>query len=151
MTSTLTTFVNRALPISTRGGVTYNASRNMYVSNGYTSGMGHHYFQGVQLNDRVAVVYDIGRGGWGWNPYFLNGVTVYCYDGHDKKVIGRWFPQSYAFYSDGFAQRVAAELLFDYLKSQMRMQGAYISDGELRTYSRKQIEAAATTRDGISA
>jgi hypothetical protein len=117
----------------------------MFVTTGYTSGMGHTYFQGIQLSDRVAVVCNIGRGGWGSNPHFLNGVTVYCFDGREKKIIGKWTPATYAFYCDSLVQRVATELLYNYLKSQIKIQGVLINDSDLRSFATAQISAAANS------
>lgn len=151
MNNSLATLVNRSLPAVSNSSVTYNADRNMFLTTGYTSGMGHTYFQGIQLSDRVAVVYNIGRGGWGCNPFFLNGVTVYCFDGRKKKIVGQWSPSSWAFYSDSLAQRVATNLLFDYLKSQMKMLGSHIADDELKSFATAQINAAATNRPSLSA
>lgn len=145
MNNSLANIVNQALPAVSNSNVSYCADRNMFVTTGYTSGMGHTYFQGIQLSDRVAVVCSIGRGGWGSNPHFLNGVTVYCFDGKEKKIIGKWSPAIYAFYSDSLVQRVATNLLYDYLKSQVRMQGALIDDSELKNFATAQISAAATS------
>ena len=78
-------------------------------------------------------------------------VTVYCFDGREKKIVGKWSPSSWAFYSDSLAQRVATDLLFDYLKSQMKMLGSYIADGELKSFAIAQIHAAATNRPCLSA
>lgn len=143
MRSTLANLVNQALPAVSNSNVSYCADKNMFLTSGYTSGMGHTYFQGIQLSDRVAVVCSIGRGGWGSNPHFLNGVTVYCFDGREKKIIGKWSPIGYAFYSDSLAQRVATELLYDYLKSQVLIQGAFIEDSELKNFATAQISAVA--------
>lgn len=142
MATELTTLVNKALPALTHNGVTYNAQRNMFVTSGYTSAMGHTYFQGIQLNNRVALVYDIGRGGWGCNPLFLNSVKLYCFDGNDKKLIGSWYPTYYYFYSDNLAKNIATMLLEDYLKSQMVMLGVAISDTEITKYAEAQIAEA---------
>ena len=151
MNTSLATLVNQTLPAVSNSSVTYNADRNMFLTSGYTSGMGHTYFQGIQLSDRVAVVYNIGQGGYGSNPLFLNGVTVYCFDGREKKIIGKWSPSSWEFYSDLLARNVATQLLFDYLKSQMRIQGAYVEDSELRSFATAQIRAAATNRPRLTA
>ena len=115
----------------------------MFLTQGYTSGMGHTYFQGIQLSNRVAVVSNIGQGGWGSNPHFLNGVTVYCFDGSEKKIIGKWAPVNYAFYSDSLVQCIATELLYNYLKSQVMIQGALIDDSELKSFAIAQINAVA--------
>lgn len=150
MTYTLSTLVNEALPALSGSSVAYNKERNMYVTNGYTSAMGHTYFQGIHLSNRVAVVLNIGRGGWGSNPYFLNGVSVYCFDGKDKKLIGSWTPNTWAFYSDMLAQKVAVMLLLQYLKSQAMLSGARISDSELGEFAIAQIQAAETSRPSLS-
>ena len=142
MNSALSNFVNQMLPVASSSNLSYNASRNMYLTQGYTSGMGHTYFQGIQLSDRVAVVYNVGRGGYGSNPLFLNGVTVYCFDGKDKKLIGSWSPASWEFYSDSLARRVATELLFNYLQSQVKLQGSVIDTSVLKDFADAQIKAA---------
>ena len=146
MNNTLSTLINQTLPVSSNSSLTYNASKNMYLTSGYTSGMGHTYFQGIQLSDRVAVVYNIGRGGYGSNPLFLNEVTVYCFDGQDKKIIGKWSPEDWAFYSDHLAHTVAEHLLYNYLQSQMKMQGVYIDSSELKDFAAAQISAAVTSQ-----
>ena len=151
MNSSLASLVNKTLPAVSNSSITYNADRNMFLTSGYTSGMGHTYFQGIQLSNRVAVVYNIGRGGWGCNPLFLNGVTLYCFDGNEKKIIGKWSPSGWAFYSDCLAHQVATELLFDYLKSQLNIQGARIPDKELQSFAQAQINAAVQNRPSITA
>lgn len=151
MNTSLSNLVNQALPAVSGSSLSYNSDRNMYLTTAYTSAMGHSYFQGIQLSNRVAVVYNIGRGGWGSNPFFLNGVTVYCFDGRDKKIIGRWSPDSWAFYSDCLAKRVAVKLLYDYLKSQLLLKGAYVADSDLKSFADAQIEAAANNRPRLTA
>lgn len=150
MNTQLEKFVNTTLPAVSGSSVTYNKDRNMFLTAGYTSGMGHTYFQGIHLSDRVAIVLNIGEGGWGCHPLFLNGVTVYCFDGTNKVIIGKWAPSSWEFYSDGLANRVATDLLYDYLKSQTKMQGVCISDGELQNFASAQIQAAACNRPALA-
>lgn len=143
MSNSLVNFVNQALPTVANSNVTYCAEKNMFLTTGHTSGIGHTYFRGIQLSDRVAVVCSIGRGGWGSNPHFLNEVTVYCFDGKEKKIIGKWSPRDYAFYSDSLVKRVSIDLLYNYLKSQTMIQGAVISDSELKSFATVQIDAVA--------
>ena len=143
--------VNKSLPVKSTTGLTYNAERNMFLTQGYTSSMGHTYFQGIQLSNRLAIVNDIGRGGWGSNPLFLNGVTLYCFDGKDKKIIGKWAPSNWAFYSESLAISVAKTLLNDYLVSQMKMQGISISQNDIDSFVSAQIRAAVAERPAISA
>jgi hypothetical protein len=140
MNTSLSTLVSNALPTITKGHVTYNATRNMYLTDGYTSNLGHTYYQGIHLSDRIAITFDIGHGSWG-DATFLNGVSLFAFNGNQKVLIGKWAPSSYAFYSDNLAYGKAEQLLFDYLKSQMQMRGGYISDDELRRYAKVQVEA----------
>ena len=137
-------FINEALPAVSGSSLTYNADSNMFLSTGYTSAMGHTYFQGIQLSGRVAVVYSVGRGAYGNNPLFLNSVSVYCFDGKAKKLIGVWDPFDWHFYSQSLAQSVATDLLFNYLKSQLSLQGASISDSDLLSFAKAQIKEATT-------
>ncbi len=147
----LTQLVNQALPALSNSSVTYNADRNMYLTTGYTSQSGHTYFQGIQLSDRLAIVCNIGRGGWGSNPLFLNAVTVYGYDGKEKTIIGRWMPSTWEFYSDNLAQRVAISIVGNYLKSQSIAQDLYVSDSDLLSYAEAQVKATTMNRNQISA
>lgn len=147
MKTELIKLVSEALPALSGSGVTYNAERNMLLTPGYTSQMGHTYFQGVQLSNCLAVVYDIGRGGWGSNPLFLNGVKLYRYSGREKQLIGNWSPCGWSFYSDSLAHHVAVNLLFSFLKSQMKMIGVSVSDDELLGLSNAQIEAVGKTQN----
>lgn len=149
--TSLARLVSDCLPVKSTGNLTYNAQRNMYLTTGYTSQMGHTYFQGIQLSERLVIVNDIGRGGYGCNPLFLNGVTLYCFDGQNKKIIGKWAPSVWEFYSDSLARRIAEMLLRNYLESQMRMQGVCISASELQSFVSAQVNAAISERPAIGA
>ena len=150
--TSLTTLVNQVLP-TTSGKLVYNAEKKMFLTEGYTSAKGNTYFQGIQISDRVAVLYNVGVGGYGCKPTFLNGVTVYCFDGNEKKIIGKWCPpaSSYAFYSDYYAKLVASKLLYDYLKSQMKIKGIQIGDQELSDFAIAQIDAATSNSKDLVA
>jgi hypothetical protein len=150
MTTNLNILVNKALPAIANKSVTYNADRNMFLTSGYTSQAGHTYFQGIQLSDRVAIVCSIGRGGWGTNPLFLNEVSVYCFDGTKKVLIGSWSPIDYEFYSEARARMHATQLLYDHLTSQARMSGISISNSELEQFAAAQIRAAVLNRPALN-
>ena len=86
--SSLNSLVCQALPALSGSSVTYNAERNMYLTQGYTSAAGNTYFQGIHLSNRLAIVLDIGIG---YAHTFLNGIKLYCFDGKDKKLIASRF------------------------------------------------------------
>ncbi|MCQ2287625.1 MAG: hypothetical protein MJZ74_00820 [Muribaculaceae bacterium] len=145
--TSLARLVNDALPAVSGSSLTYNADRNMFLTTGYTSAAGNTYFQGIHLSNRLAIVFDIGIG---YARTFLNGLQVYCFDGREKKLIGS---RSYAcvFYTDSRAQREAAEVLLEYLMSQAKLVGAYVSDSELEAFAQQQVLAAATNRPQLTA
>ncbi len=108
--------------------------------------MGHTYFEGIQLSDRVAITYSIGIGAYG-GAVFLNAVRVYCFDGSNKKLVGEkiYGGMNYCFYSDYAAKSAAKDILLDYLKSQTRILGANVPEKDLEDYACCQIEAARNT------
>ncbi|MBR6182254.1 MAG: hypothetical protein IKQ77_13720 [Prevotella sp.] len=134
--------VTQALPTVSERGLTYNADRNMFLTQGYTSLAGNTYFQGIQLTKRLAIVYDIGVG---YAHSFLNGIKLYCFDGRQKKLIGQSFYYS-QFFTDAFARIESIRMLVEYLKTQAKMLGAYVSDDQLNSYAKEQVTAAATQR-----
>lgn len=142
MNANLTTLISNSLPALSGSKVTYNRQRGMYVTESHTTAIGHSYYQGIKLSNRIAVVYDIGEGGWGFHPTFLNGVKVYCNDGNQKKLIGSWAPANWCFYNELNARGYATRILSNYLKSQVKMNGLSVSDKEIDEYCEAQILAA---------
>jgi hypothetical protein len=119
----------------------------MFLTTGYTSAAGNTYFQGIHLSNRLAIVFDIGVG---YAYTFLNGMKLYCFDGTQKKLIGSRFYNCRC-YCDSFARREAADILCDYLKSQAKIIGTYISDSQLEEYAMSQVFSAATNRPRLTA
>jgi hypothetical protein len=119
----------------------------MFLTAGYTSAAGNTYFQGIHLSNRLAIVLDIGIG---YAYTFLNGMKLYCFDGTQKKLIGSRF-YSCRCYCDSFARREASEILFEYLKSQAKIMGSYISDSQLEEFAKNQVLSAATNRPSLTA
>lgn len=66
-----------ALPALSGSNVTYNAKRNIFLTNGFTSAAGNTNYQGIRVSDRIAVKYSLGDG---YCYTFLNGIQVYGYD-----------------------------------------------------------------------
>ena len=147
MNTSLEKLVNCTLPAVSGSAVTYNADRNMFLTTGYTSAAGNTYFQGIHLSNRLAIVFDIGQG---YAYTFLNGMKLYCFDGKEKKLIGS---RSYSCtcYSDSYARREATDILFEYLKSQSKILGAYIADSQLEDFAENQVLSAATNRPCLTA
>ncbi len=151
MNEKLTNLIDRVLPEVSTSSISYNRDRNMFLTTGWTSGLGHTYFQGIQLSNRIAIICSIGRGGYGSNPLFLNRVDVYCFNGTKKQIIGSWHPVNWDFYSDYLAHRVAKDILVNYLKGQMRLQGCHVCEKELLGYAEAQINAATSNMKSLTA
>ena len=54
MNTSLSNLVSQALPALSGSSITYNAERNMLMTQGYTSAAGNTYFQGIQLSERLS-------------------------------------------------------------------------------------------------
>ena len=77
MTSTaLQTIVAKNLPALSGESITYNASKNVFLTQGYTSAAGNMYYKAVRLSNRLMVYYDLGQG---YCHTFLNGIKLYCF------------------------------------------------------------------------
>ena len=147
MRTSLANLVEQTLPAVSGSSVTYNPDRNMFLTMGYTSAAGNTYFQGIHLSHRLAIVFDIGVG---YAHTFLNGMKLYCFDGTQKKLIGS---RSYCsqFYADEYARKEASSILFEYMKSQAMMIGAYVPDSTLKNFAEEQVLSAATNRPCLTA
>ena len=73
ITTSLSRVVDTALPSLSGSSVTYNAQKNIFLTEGYTSAAGNTYFQGIRASDRIAIKYNIGVG---YLHTFLNGIEV---------------------------------------------------------------------------
>ena len=129
----------KALPALSGESLTYNAAKNVYLTLGYTSAAGNMYYQAVRFSNRLAVYYDIGQG---YARTFLNGITLYCWDGPKAKIIGQkfWGGSDWRDFSEFFAKEQSILMLKDFLTGQMKLQGTYVSDRELLAFSRAAIE-----------
>ena len=146
MNTSLSNLVSQALPALSGSSITYNAERNMLMTQGYTSAAGNTYFQGIQLSERLAIVLDIGIG---YAHTFLNGLKLYCFDGNQKKLISSQLFNC-LFYSDYVVRSKATEMLIEYLESQAKMLGAYVQQSQLKMYAEQQVLAASTCENYLS-
>lgn len=124
--------INRRVP-NFGTNLSFDASRNMVVNSGWTSGLGHYYYQGVRANDRLTAVFSLGRASWG--TLYLNQVDVYCNDGRSTRIIG-----TRSHFCTSFSNMVVAsdcaEILKGYIGSQMKLIGACCSDQKMMADAR---------------
>ena len=136
MATSLSQVVEKALPALSGSGVTYNAQKNIYLTDGYTSAAGNTYYQGIRLSDRIIVKYSIGEG---YARTFLNGVEVYGYNGRDQKLIGSRSYNNY-FFSECGAKQEAVGIVVDYMKGQTKLMGASVDPRQLEQFSERLVE-----------
>jgi hypothetical protein len=135
----LQAIVAKELPALSGESLTYNASKNVFLTQGYTSAAGNMYYRAIRLSNRLAVYYDLGQG---YAYTFLNGIKLFCWDGNKAKLIAQkyWGGCDYRVFNEQFAKEQSILMLKDYLAGQLKAQGAYVSDQEMLAISRGMIE-----------
>lgn len=116
--------------------VSYNERHNIYLTNGYTSAAGNTYFQGARLSDRLIVKYDFGLG---YKYLFLNGISLYCYDGYDTKLISSRGYNKLC-WSESYARRECLSMLKDFLVTQTKMLRQSVPQSQLEEFAKAMID-----------
>ena len=57
----LQTIVAKNLPALSGESITYNAAKNIFLTQGYTSAAGNMYYKAIRISDRLAVYYHVGK------------------------------------------------------------------------------------------
>lgn len=128
----------KALPALSGASVTFNPEKNVYLTLGYTSAAGNSYFKAVRFSDRLAVHYDIGQG---YCHTFLNGITLFAWDGQKAVIIGRkmWGGCDWRCFSEQYAKEQTINMLKDYLNGQAKALGEYVDEQQLLSFSRQMV------------
>ena len=140
MTNTaLQTIVAKNLPALSGESITYNAAKNIFLTQGYTSVAGNMYYKAIRISDRLAVYYDLGQG---YKYTFLNGIKLFCWDGQKAKVIAQkyWGGYDYRVFNEQFAKEQSILMLSNFLAGQLKAQGAQVSNQEIFSFAYKMIE-----------
>lgn len=141
MTATsISRVADTALPALSGSSVTYNAQKNIFLTNGYTSAAGNTYYQGIRASDRIAIKYNIGEG---YLHTFLNGIEVYGYDGRNAKLIGSRFYNSF-FFNEDIAKKEVVEIIVNYMEGQAKMLGTSVDSNQLKQFSLQVVNGAYT-------
>ena len=130
---------NKTLPAMSGEQVTYNAAKNVFLSQGYTSAAGNMYYKAVRLSNRLVVYYDLGQG---YIHTFLNGIKLYCFDGPKAILIAQkyWGGCDYRIFNEQFAKEQSILMLKSFLAGQLKAQGALVSDQDLTSFARSMVE-----------
>lgn len=139
MNTAIATVAANALPALSGSSLTYNAEKNMFLTLGYISQAGNTYYRAIRLSKRLAVFYHIGQG---YAHTFLNGITLFCWDGQKAKVIAQkfWGGCDWRRFSEVFAKEQSIMMLKDYLIGQAKMLGTQVSEQQMLSFSREMIE-----------
>jgi hypothetical protein len=135
----LQTIVGKNLPALSGESITYNAAKNVFLTQGYTSAAGNMYYRAIRISDRLAIYYDLGQG---YKYTFLNGIKLFCWDGQQARVVAQkyWGSCDWKVFNEQFAKEQSILMLKDYLAGQLKIQGAHVSDQDVLAFSRNMIE-----------
>ena len=135
----LQTIAGKNLPALSGESITYNAAKNVFLTQGYTSAAGNMYYRAIRISDRLAIYYDLGQG---YKYTFLNGIKLFCWDGQKARIVAQkyWSGCDWRIFNEQFAKEQSILMLKDYLAGQLRIQGAHVSDQDVLAFSRNMIE-----------
>ena len=139
MNTSLAIVAAKALPALSGSSITYNPERNVYLTLGYTSAANNTYYKAIRFSKRLAVYYDIGEG---YAHTFLNGITLFCWDGQKAKIIAQkfWGGDDWRCFSEQFAKEQSIIMQKDFLKGQAKALGCQVSEQQILSFSREMIE-----------
>lgn len=118
-TLSLQSIAAQVLPVVANSAVTYNAAKDVYLSQAYTSLAGNMYYKVMRVSPRLIVCMDLGQG---WARTFLNNISLYAMDGQKPVLISSRRFGSH-FYNEQDAKENCAEMLLDYMKAQVKLRG----------------------------
>ena len=80
--------------------------------------------------------------GEGYIHTFLNGITLFCWDGQNAKIVAQkfWGGNDWRCFSEQFAKDQSILMLKDYLAGQVKLSGSQVSEQQMLAYSRELIE-----------
>lgn len=134
----LTKVVEQALPALSGVHVTYNKQHNIFLSDSYTSAMGNTYYKGIRLSNRIIISYSLGQG---YAHTFLNGISIYGFNGRDKKLIAtRAFCCNV--FSELKAKNICVNMITDYIQGEAKLSNASVSPSEISDFADKLVAEA---------
>lgn len=136
--NSLTTVAIKALPALSGSSLTYNAVKNVYLTQGWTSAAGNFYYRAIRVSNRLIIFFNIGEG---YAHTFINGITLYAWDGQRARMIAQknWGGCDWRCFNEKFAREESVHMLADYLKGQAKMLGQSVSEEQLLSFSRQMV------------
>jgi hypothetical protein len=135
----LQTIVMRNLPALSGEPITFNAAKNIFLSQGYISAAGNMYYKAIRISDRLVVFYELGQG---YKYTFLNGIKLFAFDGQKATLIAQkyWGSSNWVIFNEQFAKEQSIIMLMNFLAGQLKLQGATVSNQEVYSFARNMIE-----------
>lgn len=128
----------KSLPALSGSSLTYNAVKNVYLTQGWTSAAGNFYYRAIRVSNRLIIFFNIGEG---YAHTFINGITLYAWDGQRARMIAQknWGGCDWRCFNEKFAREESVHMLADYLKGQAKMLGQSVPEEQLLSFSRQMV------------
>lgn len=128
--------VSRLLPISNGDMLRYDSVNRLYYTNGWTSAACNTYNRGFRISSRLVIEMRIGQG---YCRTFINGISIYIFNGHSIELINS---KNYdcCFFSNMFIDSECKKMVEEYVTSQKKLLGAYISESEIKRVSSAMVD-----------
>jgi hypothetical protein len=112
--------------------LTFDAGKNIFLTDGYTSQAGNTYFQGIRFSDRIVITQQVGIG---YFYTFLNGIRIFGFNGKEATLIAE---KSYhcCIYRESYVQTESENLIRDFLQSQSVLSGSIVENNVLDSFSK---------------
>lgn len=137
-TTTAAIIAAKALPALSGSSLTYNAEKNVFLTQAYTTLANNTYYKAIRISDRLAVAYNIGEG---YKYTFLNGITLFAWDGRKARIIAQrfWGGSNWRVFTEQSAMTESVFMLKDFLATQAKLMGKLIGEQQLLEFSRTMI------------
>lgn len=128
----------KVLPALSGSSVTYNAEKNVFLTQAFTSLANNTYYKAIRVSDRLAVAYNIGEG---YKYTFLNGITLFAWDGRKARLIAQkfWGGSNWRIFTERSAMEESIIMLKEFLATQAKLMGKLVGDRQLLEFSRGAI------------
>ncbi len=136
MKNDIISLANKTMPaVFKNAELTYNASKNILLTQGYTSQAGNTYFEGVRFSERIIITQQLGQG---YCYLFLNGLKIYGYNGTEMTVIGEKFYHCCC-YNEEFIKQESEKMITEFLRGQAALSNSSMDDRTLETFSKSLV------------
>lgn len=105
----------------------WNEAQRMFLCGQYESVRGNRYFMGVRFCDKVVVVEKIGMH-HSWT--YIDGIELYAFNGKRLELVQKRDYEK-VFRKDEFVRKETESMLFDYMKSTIKMNRCDLPDEQI--------------------